>query len=84
MIQLNTSGIQDTVIESLGEEPFFTGLDKACHELIQDRHKWAPDLKVVWGHGISGAEGIEGGWERLCSGGVRAEETLVYRLQAEG
>ncbi|KAJ5731538.1 uncharacterized protein N7483_006046 [Penicillium malachiteum] len=81
-IQCNTSGMQDSAIDSLGVETFFQIISASWEELLNERHKWAPDMKIVWGHGISGDRGIEGGWTRLCRGEVGAEEALVYRLQS--
>ncbi|KAJ6015296.1 Protein of unknown function DUF2855 [Penicillium herquei] len=80
-IQCNTSGMQDSAIDSFGVEKFFQTISASWEELLNARHKWAPDLKIVWGHGISSDRGIEGGWTRLCRGEVGAEEALVYRLQ---
>ncbi|KAJ5622507.1 hypothetical protein N7528_005739 [Penicillium herquei] len=83
-IQCNTSGMQDSAIDSLGVETFFQAITASWEKLLNERHSWAPDLKIVWGHGISGDRGIEGGWTRLCRGEVGAEEALVYRLQGSG
>ncbi|KAJ5708531.1 hypothetical protein N7488_008332 [Penicillium malachiteum] len=83
-IQCNTSGMQDSAIDSLGVEKFFQTISASWEKLLNERHSWAPDLKIVLGHGISGDRGIEGGWTRLCRGEVGAEEALVYRLQGSG
>ncbi|KAJ5937646.1 hypothetical protein N7454_003988 [Penicillium verhagenii] len=80
-IPVNTSGIQDTAMETLGVGDFFQVINVSWEKLLEDRHKWAPDLNIVWGRGVSGRNGIGAGWNRLCKGNVGAKEALVYRLQ---
>ena len=79
-IQYNTSGVQGTVMQSIGAEFYFSTLDSLWDQWLRDRPLSMPDLRLDWGHGISGAGGIEGGWTRLCQGRVGAEEGLVYRM----
>ncbi|KAJ5081043.1 hypothetical protein N7456_013281 [Penicillium angulare] len=80
-VQCNTSGMQDTAIQALGAEAFFNSMDVKWEKLYHDRNLWAADLKMVWGHGISGSDGIESGWTKICHGEVGANEAMVYKLQ---
>ncbi|KAJ5232860.1 hypothetical protein N7468_005816 [Penicillium chermesinum] len=79
-IQYNTSSIEDVGIATKGENGFFESLGPKWERLLDQRHQWAPDLKMIWGDGVSGPEGIEGGWDRVANGRVGADEARVYRL----
>ncbi|KAJ5591918.1 uncharacterized protein N7459_002287 [Penicillium hispanicum] len=79
-VMYNTSALEDTLIESVGEEAFFSQIKKDEEEIIADRSVCFPGLKIVWGQGVSGTDGIEGGWTRLSRGEVTAAEGLVYRV----
>ncbi|KAJ5290928.1 hypothetical protein N7478_000179 [Penicillium angulare] len=80
-VRCNTSGMQDTAIEAMGAETFFNSMDVKWEKLYHDRKLWAPDLKIRWSHGISGSDGIESGWTKICHGEVLANEASVYQLQ---
>ncbi|KAJ5971383.1 uncharacterized protein N7479_001301 [Penicillium vulpinum] len=80
-VQYNTSGVQDTILESVGPEAYFATKAVQWEKWLDDRHLSVPGKQIVFGHGVSGADGIEGGWDRLCQGQVRAEEGLVYKMQ---
>jgi hypothetical protein len=80
-VMFNTSGVQDTAIERMGAEAYFADKEARWEEWLSQRHLSEPGMQIVWGHGISGDDGIEQGWERLCHGQVRAEEGLIYRFQ---
>ena len=79
-VQYNTSGVQDAVMKADGAEAYFYKLAHRWDEFYRARHASVPDMRIVWGEGISGARGVEGGWERLCKGQVGGGEGLVYRL----
>ena len=79
-VQYNTSGVQDTVMQSVGAESYFSTLNPLWNQWLRDRPRSVPDLQIEWGKGTSGAGGIEGGWKRLCQGQVSADEGLVYRI----
>ncbi|KAJ6159647.1 hypothetical protein N7497_004184 [Penicillium chrysogenum] len=80
-VQFNTSGVQDTILESVGPEAYFATKDEQWAKWLDDRHLSVPGMQIVFGSGVSGVDGVEGGWDRLCHGQVRAEEGLVYKMQ---
>jgi hypothetical protein len=79
-IQLNTGPILDAALRIQGARRVFEGLEERWQHWLANREVAAPDLRLVWGEGVKGESGIEGGWDRLCRSEVRAEEALVYRL----
>ncbi|CEL04019.1 hypothetical protein ASPCAL05153 [Aspergillus calidoustus] len=79
-VRTNTSAIQETAIELQGATPYFADYNKRWKQWLEHRECAAPDLKLVWGEGVVGDNGVEGAWERLGQGQVRPEEVLVYRL----
>lgn len=79
-VQYNTSGVQDAVMQADGAEAYFDKLARVWDEFYRTRHASIPDMRIIWGEGISGPGGIEGGWEKLCKGRVGGSEGLVYRL----
>ena len=60
-VQYNTSGVQDAVMQANGTEAYFDKLAYVWDEWHSTRHASIPDMRIVWGEGISGASGIEGG-----------------------
>ncbi|KAI2674363.1 hypothetical protein CBS147333_8208 [Penicillium roqueforti] len=80
-VQYNTSGVQDTILESVDPETYFKTRGEQWEKWLDDRHLSVPGMQIVFGSGVSGPNGIEGGWERLCHGQVGAEEGLVYKMQ---
>ncbi|CAI7665223.1 unnamed protein product [Penicillium viridicatum] len=78
-VQYNTSGVQDTILETVGPEAYFATRDAQWEKWLDERHLSEPGMKIVFGSGVSGTDGVEGGWERLCHGQVGAEEGLVYK-----
>ncbi|KAJ5193363.1 hypothetical protein N7449_009505 [Penicillium cf. viridicatum] len=80
-VQYNTSGVQDTILETVGPEAYFEIRGAQWEKWLDERHLSEPGTKIVFGSGVSGADGVEGGWERLCHGQVGAEEGLVYKIQ---
>ena len=80
MIQLNTSPILEAVLEVRDHEKVFEELYERWNHWLENRELVAPDLRLVWGKGVVGPEGIEGGWDLLCQGKVKPDEALVYQL----
>ncbi|KAL4876351.1 hypothetical protein BJY04DRAFT_200065 [Aspergillus karnatakaensis] len=79
-VQMNTSGVVDTILKAQDPSVFYDGIQKRWDQWVQNREFAAPDLKLVWGEGIVGEKGIEGGWDALTSSKVKPEEALVYML----
>ncbi|KAJ5183783.1 hypothetical protein N7492_001399 [Penicillium capsulatum] len=82
-IQYNTSGIEDSLLQTMGMGAFYETLDAKGKQMRDDRQQWLADIKIVWGRGVSGTGGIEGAWDRLCQGQVGSNEALVYHVQPE-
>lgn len=80
-VQYNTSGVQDMILETIGPEAYFAARGAQWEKWLDERHLSEPGKQIVFGSGVSGADGIEGGWDRLCHGQVGAEEGLVYKMQ---
>ncbi|PIG89900.1 hypothetical protein AARAC_003524 [Aspergillus arachidicola] len=80
MIQSNASTTRDTAIELDGPEAFFDRMNLRWKQWLDDRASTVPDMRLVWGKGVAGTEGMYGGWERLIKGDVRPEEALVYMV----
>ncbi|KAL3488054.1 hypothetical protein BJX62DRAFT_253541 [Aspergillus germanicus] len=80
IIQLNTGPILDAALRIQGARRVFEGLEERWGRWLADRQVAAPDLRLVWGEGITGEQGIQGGWDRLCRSEVNAEEALIYRV----
>ncbi|PLB41690.1 DUF2855 family protein [Aspergillus candidus] len=79
-IQYNTSGVQDTVIDREGAATYFGNVSRRWKEWLAHRSGAIPDMRLAYGQGIAGDNGIYGGWERLSNGAVRPEQGLVYVL----
>ncbi|KAL4933177.1 DUF2855 family protein [Aspergillus undulatus] len=79
-LQMNTSGVQDTVLRLRDPKTYFHELHMRWSEWLDNREAAAPDLRLVWGNGVAGPHGIERGWEALCQGKVEPGEALVYRM----
>lgn len=79
-IQYNTSGVQDTVIDREGAATYFGKVSRRWKEWLAHRSGAIPDMRLAYGQGIAGDNGIYGGWERLSNGAVRPEQGLVYVL----
>ncbi len=77
-IQYNTAGVLDTVLHSNGAETYFETVTPLWEQWLRERHRSVPDMRIVWGKGVEGDEGVEGGWGRLCQGQVGAGEGLVF------
>lgn len=79
-IRVNTSQIRDSALRAVGPKAFYEAIDSVWNDWLRVSLSIMPDLQVVWGDGVSGDNGIERGWQRLCKGEVGAQEGLVYRL----
>ncbi|CRG89254.1 hypothetical protein PISL3812_06290 [Talaromyces islandicus] len=79
-IQVNTSGIRDAALRAIGSKAYFESLAPVWDSWLDSSHSIMPDIRMVWGDGVSGETGIEQGWTRLSRGEVGAQEGLVYRL----
>ncbi|TAQ87670.1 hypothetical protein B7494_g4021 [Chlorociboria aeruginascens] len=79
-IQFNTSGVRDTAMEREGTAAYFEKVALLQSQWNTDVPKFVKDMKLVWGKGVKGEDGIEGGYERLVRGEVAPHEGLVYRL----
>lgn len=79
-IQYNTSGVQDTLLQGDSPQKYLDAVNKRWEQWLDERNVTVPDMRLVWGSGVDGPQGIEGGWQRLCQGDVGSEECLVYEL----
>lgn len=79
-IQYNTFGVQNTLLQSNSPEAYLSALNKRWEQWQDERNIAIPDMRLVWGSGVDGPQGIECGWQRLCQGDVRSEECLLYEL----
>ncbi|KAE8395283.1 hypothetical protein BDV23DRAFT_194900 [Aspergillus alliaceus] len=82
-IQSNASGAQDAAIEPDGPKEYFTRIHRRWEQWLDDRASTVPDRRLVWGKGVTGTEGLDGGWDRLTKGDVRPDEALVYMVYME-
>lgn len=74
----NASVQRDAGMMYYGEAEYLGDLDREFDRFIDNECVNA--LKLIWGKGMRGNNGVEGGWERVCSGNLGAAEGLVYRL----
>ncbi|KAL9597893.1 MAG: hypothetical protein Q9219_004846 [cf. Caloplaca sp. 3 TL-2023] len=73
----NASSAREAVIERVGADRYFEGLEEAFEEILR---KGGLGLEVELGRGMVGDEGVEGGWRRLCEGCVEGRKGLAYLL----
>ncbi|KUJ10978.1 uncharacterized protein LY89DRAFT_723476 [Mollisia scopiformis] len=71
----NASIVRGKAIEVLGEKRFFEELMREWK--VFKEGGLVESLRLVWGEGM---EGVGKGWERLCEGGVSADQGLVFSL----
>lgn len=79
-ILCNTADILDEAIASGGRQAYHNDLRANWNEWISGKETNIPDLKLVWGHGVSGGNGLHDGWEKVTNGSVAVDQSLVYRL----
>ena len=80
LIQANTSGLRDLAMEKMGEEKYFQAMTDAWQVVKGRKEGPIPGLGLSWGEGMTGENGIEGGWKTLCAGKVTADKGLVFKL----
>ncbi|KAF5857283.1 hypothetical protein ETB97_006008 [Aspergillus alliaceus] len=79
-IQFNTSAVRDAAVQLEGAQEYYSCVNPVWEKWVGISHEIAPDIHVTLGRGISGNEGIEKGWSRLCQGSVSSREGLVYLM----
>ncbi|RDW76866.1 DUF2855 family protein [Aspergillus mulundensis] len=79
-VQMNTSGVQGAALRLGDPKTYFDELRNRWGQWVERRDIVAPDLRLVWGEGVVGGHGIEGGWDALCRGEVEPDQALVYRM----
>jgi hypothetical protein len=77
-IQFNTSGVRDSAVELTSAQDYYGHVQPVWEDWMRVSHEITPDIQVTLGRGVSGDEGIEKGWSRLCLGSVGTQEGLVY------
>ena len=77
-IQMNMSPIKDKLMEVEGAGAYLSEYSEAWESLR--RSGCLDDLKLEVGKGIAGEDGIEGGWTKLCRGGMPGDVALAYRV----
>ncbi|RAH45046.1 DUF2855 family protein [Aspergillus brunneoviolaceus CBS 621.78] len=77
---LNTSSIMEAALGVVDPRKFYDEVDERWNYWLVNRKSAAPDLRMVWGKGVVGGQGLEGDWESLCKSQLKPEEALVYRL----
>ena len=80
IIRFNSSRVRDAAVQSTGAQVFYDSVQSVWDHWLRVSHSIMPDMRIAVGKGISGVDGVEGGWERLCRGLVGAQEGLVYEL----
>lgn len=69
-VQFNTFGVRDTVIEQDIAQGFHDQVQLVWDHWTRVSHEIMPDIQVSLGQGVSGVQGIENRWQRLCQSGV--------------
>ena len=72
-IQSNASGARDAAMERLGPEKYFRDMEEAW-----EKRGRKIELGVRIGKGLSGDEGWEGCWRRMCGGKMSGEEGWAF------
>ncbi|KAH8892145.1 hypothetical protein GQ53DRAFT_793943 [Thozetella sp. PMI_491] len=80
ILRFNSVRVRDAAIQSNGAEDFNASVQPVWEDWLRISHSIMPDIRITVGQGISGADGVEGGWDRLSKGLVGAQEGLVYEL----
>ncbi|KEF52435.1 uncharacterized protein A1O9_11676 [Exophiala aquamarina CBS 119918] len=83
-VRCNASAIREDAQAAIGEARFFSDQDAAFDELLQEQLANGSDavlgVKLGIHKGLRGAEGIEGGWDRVCTGNLKGDEGLAFLL----
>lgn len=77
-VQMNMSGIRDRAIELLGAEKVFDEGQIYWEGFM--KRGGLEGMRLEWGSGIGGNEGLEGGWTRLCEQAVPSDVGMVFRV----
>ncbi|KAK2743658.1 hypothetical protein FQN57_004767 [Myotisia sp. PD_48] len=81
-VMFNTSAVQELAKETQGAQSYYDQLEAAWNEYLADRAMILPDIEIIWGEGVSGQNGIEAGWKRLCQGQVATHEDSTFIIVA--
>jgi hypothetical protein len=79
-IQFNTSGVRDSAVELTSAQDYYGHVQPVWEDWMRISHEITPDIQITLGRGVSGDDGIEKGWSRLCQGSVGTQEGLVYTM----
>lgn len=83
-VRCNASGIREEAQAAIGEARFFSDQDAAFDKLLTEQLAGGGDavlgVKLGVYKGLRGADGIEGGWDRVCNGKVKGGEGLSFLL----
>lgn len=79
-IQFNTSAVRDSAVEKTSAQDYYSHVQPVWENWMRVSHEITPDIQVTVGRGVSGDEGIDKGWSRLCQGSVDTQEGLVYTM----
>lgn len=74
----NADGQRNAGKKRYGKGEYLEDCGKEFNRFLE--HESINALNLDWGKGVKGPNGIEGGWERLCSGRLGADEGLVFKL----
>lgn len=75
----NAFDMRKAGIERLGTDEYMGDVRKGFDRFIQNECVEA--VKPQWGKGLTGPDGVEGGWEKINSGKVDPSVGLLYQLE---
>lgn len=75
---MNTTGIRDAMMKSLGEVEYWQGVEKAWLGFLERGS--VDDLKIEVGEGVAGDRGFERGWSDLSVGKLAVDGAKVYKM----
>lgn len=78
--QFFAPGIRVAVLDSDERDADLENTSMLWGKWQDEREKVTPGMKIVWGDGVVGELGIEGGWTKLCQGKVASDEGMVYNI----
>jgi hypothetical protein len=80
-VKMNTSNLRAAAIEMLGEQAYFDDVEVKWREFLEAGG--APGIRLRWGEGMEGKEGVGAAWRALCGREgtkVQPDEGMVFRL----
>ncbi|KAF7185543.1 hypothetical protein HII31_13040, partial [Pseudocercospora fuligena] len=77
-VQMNMSGIRDTALEVIGAEAYFRERDAAWEAFVERGGLSA--MRLEWLEGISGDQGLEGAWRKLCEQKVGPDACMAVKV----